>query len=146
MSDLEQQAEVLVRPDEIPCACQGKLPLMAEEGIRLFDAKEYWHAHEALEKAWLEEPGPVRHLYRGILQVAVMYLHVQRANFIGAAKMYERSQKWLAPWPNHCRTVDVGQLKVDIEAVLAAAGKLGPDELQRFDQSLLKPIRRVPAS
>ncbi len=146
MSDLEQQAEVIVQPDEIPCACQGELHPMADEGIRLFDAKKYWHAHEALEEAWLEEPGPVRHLYRGILQIAVMYLHVQRANFIGAAKMYERSRKWLAPWPAHCRTIDVGQLKVDVEVVLAAAGKLGPDELHRFDQALLKPIRRVAAS
>ena len=143
---IHQRAEILVTTEEIPCACQGELPPIAEEGIRLFDAREYWHAHEALEKAWLEEPGPVRHLYRGILQIAVMYLHVQRANFIGAAKMYTRSQKWLAPWPDHCRTVDVGQLRADVEAVLAAAGKLGPEDLHRFDQTLLKPIRRVAAT
>ena len=38
------------------------------DGIRLFNAGQYWRAHEALEAAWREEPGAVRDLYRGILQ------------------------------------------------------------------------------
>ena len=36
-------------------ACQGTLHPMALKGMHLFDAGDYWHAHEALEEAWLAE-------------------------------------------------------------------------------------------
>jgi predicted metal-dependent hydrolase len=138
-----ESPEDYLNPDEILRACQGELHPMAEKGIRLFNAGEFWHAHEALEEAWLEEPGPARNLYKGILQTGVAYLHLQRRNFIGAIKMYLRAKKWLAPWPDHCRTVDVGQLKIDLEAAVKAAGHLGPDRLDKFDQCLFKKIERV---
>lgn len=141
-----RQAKGFVTPQQLPSACQGQLHPMAEEGLRLFAQGEYWHAHEALEQAWLEEPGPVRHLYKGILQAGVLYLHVQRQNFLGVVKMYERSKVWLAPWPDHCHTIDVGQLRADIQAVIKVAGRLGPDRLDQFDPSLLKPVKRVPAA
>ncbi|MDH5506150.1 MAG: DUF309 domain-containing protein [Anaerolineae bacterium] len=130
-------------PQEIAKACRGALPAAAEKGVELFNAGEYWLAHEALEAAWLAEPGPARHLYKGILQAGVAYLHVQRGNFIGLVKMYERSRVWLAPWPPICRTLDIGQLRQDIAAVVAAAGRLGPARLAEFDPALLKPLRRV---
>ena len=134
-----------LQPDELAEACKGKLHRKAEEGIRLFDDKEYWHAHEALEEAWLDEPGPARHLYKGILQAGVAYLQVQRSNFVGVMKMHRRSQVWLNPWPEHCLTIDVGQLKSDLEKVIEEARRLGPEQLEEFDLSLLRPIRRVPA-
>ncbi|MCH7664196.1 MAG: DUF309 domain-containing protein [Chloroflexi bacterium] len=128
---------------ELAQACNGTLHPTAEDGIRLFDAKEYWHAHEALEEAWLEEKGPARQLYKGILQAGVAYLHIQRGNFVGAMKLHKRSQVWLAPWPDLCRTVDVRQLKADLETVIAEVRRLGVEHIDEFDQSLLKPIQRV---
>ena len=128
---------------ELAQACKGKLHSKAEEGIRLFDAKEYWHAHEALEAAWLDEPGPARQLYKGILQAGVAYLHVQRGNFVGVMKLHKRSQVWLAPWPDLCRSVDVGRLKADLEMVIAEVRRLGVERINEFDQNLLKPIRRT---
>jgi predicted metal-dependent hydrolase len=135
--------EIFVTPDQIPAACQGELHPMAIKGIELFDAGQYWEAHEALEAAWKEEHGPVRHLYQGILQVGVVYLQIERNNFVGMAKMFERSKKWLRPWPDQCRGVDVAQLRADVAAAVAAAGALGPDNLQTFDRSLFKKIKRV---
>jgi predicted metal-dependent hydrolase len=127
-------------PDEITFACQGELHPMALKGIELFDAKEYWHAHEALEEAWLDEPGPARHLYRGILQVGVVYLHAQRGNYRGVIKVEHRSRRWLDPFPRHCLGIDVGQLKADLQAVMQEVRLLGPDRLEEFDQRLLRPI------
>lgn len=125
-------------------ACEGVLHNKAEEGVRLFNEKEYWHAHEALEEAWLDESGPVRQLYKGILQTGVAYLHVQRANFIGVMKMYKRSSVWLAPWPEHCRTIDVEKLRDDLHSVIQEARRLGPKRIDQLDQILLQPIHRVP--
>jgi uncharacterized protein len=125
----------------IETACKGQLHPMALEGINLFNRKEYWHAHEALEKAWLEEPGLLRDLYRGILQIGVVYLHIQRANYRGAMKVYHRSRRWLDPFPNTCLGIYLEELRADLEVVMAEARRLGPESLERFNQSLLKEIR-----
>jgi predicted metal-dependent hydrolase len=114
---------------------------MAVRGIELFNQGEYWHAHEALETAWLEERGEVRDLYRGILQAGVFYLHVTRANYRGAIKVYGRSRRWLDPFPDRCRGIDVGRLRADIELVISETRRLGPEGLEHFDHSLLRPVR-----
>lgn len=135
--------EIFIQIDEIPEACQGELHPMAVKGIALFDERHYWEAHEALEAAWLDEAGPARHLYKGILQAGVTYLQIERANFVGMAKMYERCKKWLTPWPDQCRGLDVAALRRDVAAAVEAAGQLGPEQLSEFDERLYKKIKRV---
>lgn len=120
--------------------CQGGLHPLAIIGFQHFNAGEYWLAHEALEDAWLAEPGQVRHLYRGILQAGVVYLHVQRANYRGALKVYLRSQRWLTPFPEVCCGIQVGQLRRDLEIVIQEVRRLGPIRLVEFDPGLLKPL------
>lgn len=132
--------EVFVTPEQLPGACQGELHPEAVRGIALFNDGQYWEAHEALEAAWKEERGPARHLYKGILQAGVMYLQIERGNYVGMAKMYARCKKWLRPWPPVCRGVEVEQLRADVEAAMAAAQTLGPQQLGEFDMGLLKPV------
>ena len=120
--------------------CEGHLHPMAIRGLELFNARQYWHAHEALEKAWREESGEIRHLYRGILQVGVAYLHVQRANYAGVMKLYHRSKRWLDPFPCRCRGIDLARLRTDFETVVAEVRRLGPERIGEFDLSLLKPV------
>ena len=98
--------------------CSAPLHPQAAEGLRLFNAGEYFEAHEALEIAWNEEKGRVRDLYRGILQIAVTYLHITRGNYNGAVKVYDRSQKWLKDWPAVCRGIQVETLRHDAESVM----------------------------
>lgn len=122
-------------------SCDAPLHPQAAEGLRLFNAGEYFEAHEALEDAWNEEKGKVRELYRGILQTAVVYLHITRGNYNGAVKVYGRSQKWMKDWPETCRGIQVGQLRRDAEAVIAEVTRLGLERIAEFDRSLLKPVK-----
>ena len=121
--------------------CHAPLHLQAAEGLRLFNAGKYFEAHEALEAAWNEEKGPVRDLYRGILQIAVVYLHITRRNYNGAIKVYGRSQKWIKDWPDICRGIYVEALRRDAKVVIGEVGRLGLERLSEFDNSLLKPVR-----
>lgn len=123
-----------------PDSCSAPLHPQAAEGLRLFNAGEYFEAHEALEDAWNEERGKVRDLYRGILQIAVVYLHIARRNYNGAIKVYARSQKWLKDWPEVCRGIQVGQLRRDAASVMAEVTRLGSERISEFDTSLLKPV------
>ena len=143
LNDLLFRYEFDPTEEEIEEGCDGQLHPMAEEGIRLFNEGKYWDAHEALETAWIEESGPARALYKGILQAGVMYLQIERNNLRGAYKMHKRCLVWLTPWPDNCRTVNVGQLREDVGVVIAEARRLGEDQLENFDRSLFKRIQRV---
>jgi uncharacterized protein len=121
--------------------CNAPLHPQAAQGLRLFNAGRYFEAHEALEEAWNAESGKVRDLYRGILQIAVTYLHITRGNYNGALKVHERSQKWLGDWPEVCRGIQVGQLRRDAQAVIDELQRLGKERIAEFDRSLLKPVQ-----
>ncbi len=121
--------------------CEGPLHPAAIEGIRLFNQGKYFEAHEELETAWRDEPGPIRSLYQGVLQIAVAYFYLTRDNYVGAVKVYGRSLKWLHAYPDSCRGVDVGQLKHDAETVFAEVERLGPERLSTLNRALFRPIR-----
>jgi len=120
--------------------CHGPLPPHAKEGLHFFNAGKYFECHEALELAWLAETGPIRDLYRGILQAAVVYLHMRHGNYIGATRVYERCIKLLNNWPETCRGVNVGKLRADLSHAAEAWKRLGPTKVNEIDWSLLKPV------
>ncbi len=121
--------------------CQEPLPAEALEAIAQFNAGEYYKQHDLLEALWMAEDGPVRDLYRAILQVGIAYYQITRGNRRGALKMLLRSVQWLAPLPEVCRGVDVGQLREDAARVRAALE--GAADLSAFDRGLLRPVRLV---
>jgi predicted metal-dependent hydrolase len=121
-------------------SCNAPLHPQAAEGLRLFNAGHYFEAHEALEDAWNAEPGSVRELYRGILQIAVVYLHITRRNYAGAVKVYGRSQRWLKDWPDVCRGIQVEELRRNVANVMTEIQRLGKEHISEFDISSLKPV------
>lgn len=120
--------------------CSAPLHPNAILGFEHFNKGEYFEAHEELETAWRAEDGEIRDLYKGILQAGVTYLHITRANYDGAIKVYKRSQKWLTKWPDVCRGVEVERLRKDLNAAIAEVRRLGPERLSEFDLALLKPV------
>jgi predicted metal-dependent hydrolase len=122
-------------------ACGEPLPPLVMEGITLFNAGHYYKCHDALEEAWRAEDGPVRDLYRAMLQVGIAYFQIERGNYRGAVKMLLRVRQWLAPLPDTCQGVDVARLREDAGRVYEALAALGPDDLATFDTSLFRPIR-----
>jgi len=121
--------------------CTGALHPQAREGLHLFNKREYFEAHEALEDAWNAEEGTAKNLYRGILQTAVVYLHITRGNYNGAVKVYERSKKWFAGIPSVCKGIYVGELQKDAELVMKEVQRLGEKGINEFDLGLLKPVK-----
>ena len=120
--------------------CGGALPPKALEGLKLFNDKRFFEAHEALEDAWREERDSIRNLYQGILQAAVTYFHISRGNYEGGIKMHERCMKLLKDYPDVCRGINVGKLKRNLEAVNAELKRLGEERAGEFDPSLFKEL------
>lgn len=135
-----QELEFNPTPEEVSGACQSSLPPLALRGLELFNAGEYFEAHEALETAWRDERGAVRELYRGILQIAVAYYHIQRGNYRGAVKMFMRSRAWLDPFPGQCCGIDLAGFRRDADRVEETLNRLGPERLSHIDRGLFRPI------
>ncbi len=121
--------------------CAGSLHPKAIEGMQFFNEEKFFDAHEELETAWKEEPGSIRDLYRGILQIAVTYLHITRGNYDGAIKVYARSLKWMQDWNDVCRGIHVKKIREDAKMVMQAVERLGKERIGEFDTSLFKPIQ-----
>ena len=121
-------------------ACAEPLSDLARAGIERFNAGDYYHAHDALEEAWMLDRGAGRELYRGLLQVGIAYYQIGRGNYRGAVKMLLRARQWLEPLPVACRGVDVAALRADAERVYAALVAAGPEGIGALDRALLRPI------
>jgi predicted metal-dependent hydrolase len=140
---IEQYARLIDQP-AMTADCAGEMSSLATRGIALFNAGQYFEAHEELERAWLAETGPVRELYRGILQVAVAYLQITRDNYRGALKMFMRLRQWLDPLPDECLGVNVAQLRLEAQTARETLEALGEARLASFDRTLLKPVQVRP--
>lgn len=120
--------------------CHGRLHPKAVEGLLLFNKRMYFEAHEEMEQAWREEHGEIRNLYKGILQVAVTYLHIMRENYEGAIKVHARCSQRLKDWPDVCRGIRVRKMRGDLETVMQEVHRLGREHLMEFDPLHFKNI------
>jgi predicted metal-dependent hydrolase len=125
---------------EILAANRGPLHPLAIQGIHAFNRGDFFAAHEYLEIAWREEAGPLREVYRGILQVGLAYYHILRGNYPGAVKMFQRSKPWLAPFPACYRGIDVSRLRIDSSLVETELLQLGPEKFKALNPALMKPV------
>ncbi|MCY4021546.1 MAG: DUF309 domain-containing protein [Chloroflexi bacterium] len=126
--------------DQLACACRESLPPLAMEGLQEFNQGNYYRQHDLFEEQWANTRGPVRDLYRAILQVGVAYYQIENNNYRGGLKMLQRSVQWLHIMPDACQGIDVEQLRRDSYAVRAELERLGPERLEEFDRNLLKPV------
>lgn len=69
--------------------------------VELFNAEEFWEAHEALEELWKETDNDL--FLRGLIVFATAFVHVQRNNPSGCRKVLDKCIEWLGPFsPRHC--------------------------------------------
>ena len=142
----ELVANLARAPDEatlsqLACECNEALPPLAREGLQLFNRGEYYRQHDCFEELWMATAGPVRDLYRAILQVGVAYYQIERGNYRGALKMLQRSVQWLYLLPDTCQGIDVAKLRRDSYAVRSELQRLGPERLDEFDRGRIKKLR-----
>jgi predicted metal-dependent hydrolase len=143
MSAMPELINILARCwdyQAIDSACQERLTALGKKGIEEFNKGDYHEAHEYLEDAWNEDTGPARDMYKGVLQVAVAYLQIERGNYSGAVKMFLRARQWLEPLPEVCRGVHIARLKQDSQKVYQALLEIGPQQINSFDRTLFQPV------
>src|SRR5579863_2947438 len=78
-------------------------------GIRLFNARQFYDAHEVWEDVWRESHGLEKRFLQGLIQAAVAFHHHSTGNVAGACSLMERGSKNLATCP-----AEFGGIRVDM--------------------------------
>jgi hypothetical protein len=81
-----------------------------QRGIRLFNAREFYDAHEVWEDVWRESHGVEKKFLQGLIQAAVAFHHHSTGNVVGACSLMERARRNLAGCPEEFGGVRVGVL------------------------------------
>jgi len=102
------------------------------KGIEEFNHGLFYECHETLEEIWLEEHGPERELYQGIIQVAAGYFKWEQDVPAGAVKLLRSGLIKLEPYAPCCLDLDIAAFLLDVASnlsILETSG--GADGLTR---------------
>lgn len=121
--------------------CQQSLPDGVRRGIELFNAGEYYEAHEVIEHEWHAERGPIRVLYQGILQIGVGLHHTRSGNHRGAELLLRDGIAKVSQFLPECQGVDTSNLIEQAQGCLDQVQKLGPDHITEFEWDQVPVIR-----
>jgi predicted metal-dependent hydrolase len=89
------------------------------EGIQKFNDRQFFQAHQIWERIWLEDRGPKRDFYKGLIQIALCLHHFNGGNTRGARKLYISCQRYLNDLRPKHRGVDLDRLMTDLETCCA---------------------------
>jgi predicted metal-dependent hydrolase len=68
-------------------------------GVALFNDQEFWHAHEAWERAWLTSEGEDKLFLQGLIQLSAAYHHVKRGTYSGGVRLFDAALRKLESFP-----------------------------------------------
>ena len=90
------------------------------EGLRLFNAEEFFEAHDVWEELWAESIGDEKRFLQGLIQASVSLFHFGNENYGGAKKLYEACRAKLEPFrAAPFMGLDVNAFLIDYETCFA---------------------------
>ena len=91
-----------------PPTPQGFDPI--QDGIRLFNERFFFEAHEVLEDVWRLERGGPRLFLQGLIQICAAYHHLQNENRAGAVTLLQRGADKMRRYPPRYLGIDAAEL------------------------------------
>jgi len=93
--------------------CRGReLPAHYLGYFECFNQQLFYEAHDVLEELWLREgrQGPNHGFYKGLIQFAGAFVHLQKNRPGPAAALFKLSQSYLEKYPTLHERLDVTSL------------------------------------
>ena len=100
-----------------------------QRGIRHFNAREFYDAHEVWEDVWRESHGMEKRFLQGLIQAAVALHHHSTGNVVGACSLMERARRNLAGCPAEFGGIRLAELLAELGEWRAALvrGEAAPE-------------------
>jgi predicted metal-dependent hydrolase len=96
----------------------------ADEGVRLFNERRFFEAHDAFEEIWMERQGDERLFYQALIQIAVAFYKIDMRNLGGARSQLrkgidklERTRRLGAPIDRHRLLDDTRRVLAELEGI-----------------------------
>jgi predicted metal-dependent hydrolase len=102
--------------------------------FKQFNQQKFYEAHDVLEHLWLKDKhGPNGAFYKGLIQLAGAFVHLQRQRLQPAAALFKLARANFDKYPDTHEHLDLAALREMI------AGWLGQLEAQDFKVNPLTP-------
>ena len=121
--------------------CKANPPDELILAVTQFNGGEWFACHETLEDLWFTSEGAARHLYQGILQIAVALHHWKKGNFGGAMSLMKSGLEHLDNLPSLCQGVEVAGFVSSMRGLQAALGRLGKERMAELETSAIPRLR-----
>ena len=95
-------------------ACDFSDPRI-DEGILLFNSREFFACHDVFEDFWGELVCPEKPFFQGLIQAAVALFHFEEGNLGGARRMSLSSRAYLSGFAPTLGGIDVQQFLADMD-------------------------------
>ena len=89
------------------------------EFVRLFNRKKFFEAHEILELKWRHENSEARDFYHGLIQIAAVFVHLQKGTPEGGRKLLGTATEYLKKYLPVFMGLDLAKLLAETGACLA---------------------------
>jgi hypothetical protein len=96
---------------------RAPVPPELHEGIVLFNAGDYFEAHEAWESLWRQSTGLEKTFSQGLIQLAAAFHHYSHGHYGAARRMYEKARSRLRQVPPCFSSIDLAALMDQCESI-----------------------------
>lgn len=97
--------------------------------VRLFNAGEFFEAHEVLEQEWHRQ-NRNNDCLKGLIQLAAAFVHVKKQNWTGAASLLANGRRLIAPHRPVYEGLDLERLDREAADAQIAVLKGRTDEIR----------------
>ena len=111
---------MITEPSQLHRSMQPEKQGFFRRGVELFNRREFFACHEALEEIWTPSRGPERQFLQALIHFAVGFYHHQRHNQAGAERQLRKGLKKLVPFLPEFDGVDTGRLRAEVSQRLEA--------------------------
>jgi hypothetical protein len=88
------------------------------EGLQLYNAGEFFKAHEAWESVWMRSSEPEKTFLQGLIQVTAAFHHLQKNNRLGTVLLLQAALSRIERYPHGFGGISLSGLCRDIREQL----------------------------
>ena len=94
------------------------------DGLRAYEERDFFEAHELWEELWSEYYLADRTLIQGLIQLAVSFVHLGNGNLNGAKSLLNKSADKFSSLFGVHRGINIDNLKQQIAEIIIEYGQL----------------------
>ena len=111
------------------------------DGLKLFNKKKFYEAHEIWEDLWTEYRQPDDKFIQALIQLSVGYFHISNINKRGAVSLFNKSLSKFELFKGIHRRINVDLIIKSIKFTLNSLDKV--DKIEDFNWKIVEEIEFI---